>query len=126
MLFTRNVLLLGAALVLGSALGASAADLGNGSLKDAPVMEPMPAASAGWYARVDGGYNWFMTPDFSAGDLGTPDSKMGGAWSVGGGLYLGQAETGSVFVPLAGESVTPKAKDLIANELRVGLRYDLN
>ena len=55
-------------------------------------MEPMPAASAGWYARVDGGYNWFVTPDSSAlAILRTPNSKMDGAWSVGGGIgyYFG-------------------------------------
>ncbi len=101
MLFTRNVLLLSAAFVLGSGLGASAADLGEVSLKDAPVME-MPAPSAGWYARVDGGYNWFMSPSVSFGDsdMHTHSTKEDGAWSVGGGIgrYFGNYFRGDVTV----------------------------
>ena len=61
MLAAGKVLLLGAALILGGALSASAADLG-GDLNDAPAMAPMPAPSAGWYLRADGGYNWFASP----------------------------------------------------------------
>ncbi len=101
MLFTRNVLLLSAAFVLGSGLGASAADLGEVSLKDAPVME-MPAPSAGWYARVDGGYNWFMSPSVSFGDseIRTSNTKEDGAWSVGGGIgrYFGSYFRGDITV----------------------------
>ena len=63
MLSTRKVLLISAALILGGTQGALAADLYGGSgLKDAPVMAPMPAASAGWYIRADGGYNWYTNP----------------------------------------------------------------
>ena len=47
MLSARKVLLVSAALILGATQGALAADLyGGGSFKDAPVMAPMPAASA--------------------------------------------------------------------------------
>lgn len=99
MLIARKVLL-SAALVLGSALAASAADLGGTSLKDAPVMEAMPAASPGWYIRADGGYNWFTTPGFSAADLTTYDSSMDGSWSVGGGIgrYFGRGFRGDITV----------------------------
>ncbi|MBS0239790.1 MAG: porin family protein [Proteobacteria bacterium] len=101
MLIARKVLL-SAALVLGSALAASAADLGGTSLKDAPVMEAMPAASPGWYARVDGGYNWFMSPSVSFGDpaMLTRGTKESGAWSVGGGIgrYFGSRFRGDITV----------------------------
>jgi opacity protein-like surface antigen len=98
---TRKVLLLGAAIVLGSALSASAADLYGGSLKDAPAMAPMPAASAGWYARIDGGYNWYQNPSIEL-DQGfvAHETKMDGAWSIGGGIgrYFGHGFRGDITV----------------------------
>src|SRR4051812_2635221 len=82
----RKVLGLSAALVLASAVTASAADL-YGGLKDAPAMAPMPAPSAGWYARIDGGYNWYMNPSIDVEGFGpTTNTSIDGAWSVGGGI----------------------------------------
>ncbi len=101
MLHTRKTLLLSAALVLGSALGASAADLYGGGLKDAPVMAPMPAPSAGWYARIDGGYSWYTNPSITIEDECTAhDTKMDGAWSIGGGIgrYFGRGFRGDITV----------------------------
>ncbi|HVZ04660.1 outer membrane beta-barrel protein [Hyphomicrobium sp.] len=97
----QKVLLLGAALVLGSALNASAADLG-GNLNEAPQMAPMPAPSAGWYARVDGGYTLFTDPTIDAGGTITRTTNTGidNAWSVGGGIgrYFGRGFRGDITV----------------------------
>jgi opacity protein-like surface antigen len=101
MFSARKVLLLGAAFVLGSALSASAADLYGGSIKDAPEMAPMPAASAGWYLRVDGGYNWFTTPGVEMDQGYTAhDTKLDGTWSIGGGIgrYFGRGFRGDITV----------------------------
>ena len=84
MLNARKVLFLGAALVLGSALSASAADLGG--LKDEPEMAPAPTGPSGWYARVDGGYAWYNKPGVSVEGFTTHDTDMGSAWSIGGGI----------------------------------------
>jgi opacity protein-like surface antigen len=94
-----KVLLLGAAFVLGSALSASAADLG-GDLNDAPAMAPMPAPSAGWYLRADGGYNWFTTPGVETQGYSAYDTKLDGSWSVGGGIgrYFGHGFRGDITV----------------------------
>jgi opacity protein-like surface antigen len=95
-----KVLLLGAALVLGSALSASAADLG-GSLNEAPAMAPMPAPSAGWYLRADGGYNWYQNPSIEMNyGFEAHDTKLDGAWSVGGGIgrYFGNGFRGDITV----------------------------
>jgi opacity protein-like surface antigen len=94
-----KVLLLGAAFVLGSALSASAADLG-GDLNDAPAMAPMPAPSAGWYLRADGGYNWFTTPGVETEGYSAYDTKLDGSWSVGGGIgrYFGNGFRGDITV----------------------------
>lgn len=98
---SRKVLILSAALVLGSALGASAADLYGGGLKDAPVMAPMPAPSAGWYARVDGGYNWLREPDVEI-DQGFTVSNVNidNSWSIGGGIghYFGRGFRGDLTI----------------------------
>ncbi len=83
-----RTLLLGAALVVGSAAGASAADLGHhgGGLKDYGYT-PQMAASPSWYLRIDGGYakhdRPYMVEDGVA-DL--TDTKLGEAWTVGGGV----------------------------------------
>jgi opacity protein-like surface antigen len=143
MLFTRNVILLSAALVLGSALGASAADLGDGNLKDAPVMEPMPAASAGWYARVDGGYNWFTSPSLSFSGYDVRDSKQDGAWSVGGGighyfsggfrgditvdhLFDSNTETSLYYCGCSNGVVGSSKFDLSSTVVLANLYYDFN
>jgi opacity protein-like surface antigen len=96
-----KVLALGAALVLGGALDASAADLYGGSLKDALAMAPMPAPSAGWYARIDGGYNWYTNPTIDVeGFSATTNTSIDGAWSVGGGIgrYFGRGFRGDITV----------------------------
>jgi opacity protein-like surface antigen len=101
MLHTRKTFILSAALVLGSALGASAADLYGGGLKDAPTMAAMPAPSAGWYVRADGGYNWYTDPSITLEDGFTAaGTKMDGAWSVGGGIgrYFGRGFRGDITV----------------------------
>jgi opacity protein-like surface antigen len=141
MLFARKVLVLSAAFVLGGALGASAADLGQVSLRDAPVMEPMPAASSGWYARVDGGYNWFTSPSFSFPGYGTANSKEDGAWSVGGGIgrYFGDRLRGDVTVDYLfnsnaatsllypdGDTVGSSRFDLSSTVVLANLYYDFN
>jgi opacity protein-like surface antigen len=100
MLNAGKVLLLGAALVFGGALSASAADLTRG-LKDAPTLAPMPAPSAGWYLRVDGGYNWYQNPSIGLDQGFTAhDTKLDGAWSVGGGIgrYFGGGFRGDITV----------------------------
>jgi opacity protein-like surface antigen len=101
MLSLRKALFVSATLILGGASAASAADLYGGGLKDAPAMAPMPAPSAGWYARVDGGYNWYTNPNIGM-DQGftTYDAKMDGAWSVGGGIgrYFGRGFRGDITV----------------------------
>jgi opacity protein-like surface antigen len=102
MLSTRKILLISAALILGGTQGALAADLYGGSgLKDAPVMAPMPAASAGWYIRADGGYNWYQNPSIEL-DQGfvAHDTNMDGTWSVGGGIgrYFGHGFRGDITV----------------------------
>ena len=56
----HKFLILSAAFVLGSALSASAADLGG--LKDEPVAAPVATGPSGWYARIDGGYTWYDKP----------------------------------------------------------------
>lgn len=101
MLSTRKALLLGAALVLGSAQGASAADLyGGGSIKDAPIMEPMPAASSGWYLRVDGGRTWYTEPTVNVTDFTVTNENMDSTWSLGGGIgyYFGRGFRGDITV----------------------------
>ena len=98
---TRKVLLLSAALVLGGALGASAADLGyGGSLKDAPVMAPMPAPSAGWYARIDGGYSWNRVGDVAVTGFNVSNEWSDNSWSIGGGIgrYFGRGFRGDLTI----------------------------
>lgn len=100
MAFKRALLVIGAALVLGNASGASAADLGNyggGSIKDAPYQSYTP--SPAWYFRVDGGYAAYDVDDLSIVDHNTGTPPAGAAtifsdlngdvdsgWSVGGGI----------------------------------------
>ena len=86
MLFARTVPFLSAALILGGAAGASAADLGSPDLNTAPTMAPMPAFTYKWYLRADGGYTWYPTPDMSFSDFDNHYTKSEGAWSVGGGF----------------------------------------
>lgn len=95
-----KVWILGAALVLGSALSASAADLGG--LKDEPVMAPAATGPSGWYIRADGGYAWYNKPGIEIPNplFNAHDTKMDGAWTVGGGIgrYFGRGFRGDITV----------------------------
>ena len=89
MAFTRATLLLGAALVLGSAQGALAADLGSygGSIKDGPMMAPMEAPRPSVYFRIDGGYSTFDDPTMTEiGIYDLTEESIDSTWSIGGGI----------------------------------------
>lgn len=120
--------LLSAALVLGSALAASAADLGGTSIKDAPVMEAMPAASPGWYTRVDGGYNWFMSPSVSFSGREVGNSSQDGAWSVGGGIgrYFGRGFRGDITVDHIFDSATESSLYYSPGNLLGNSKFDVS
>jgi opacity protein-like surface antigen len=104
MVFTRASLLISAALVLGSAGGALAADLGNyggggggGSLKDGPMM--YQASGPSWYVRADGGYSVFDEPEMTeAGIYSLTDESIDSTWSFGGGVgrYFGHGLRGDL------------------------------
>jgi opacity protein-like surface antigen len=103
MAFTRATLLLGAALVLGSAQGALAADLGSygGSMKDGPMMAPMEAPRPSVYFRIDGGYGSFDDPTMTESDIyHLSETSIDSAWSFGGGvgMYFGNGFRGDLTV----------------------------
>jgi opacity protein-like surface antigen len=88
----RDTLLVGAALILGTAT-AGAADL-NGSLKDryAPGLASTPTISPTWYLRVDGGFAQYDRPTMVLdGVLDLTDTSIDRQWMVGGGVgaYVG-------------------------------------
>jgi opacity protein-like surface antigen len=99
MLNAHKVWILGAAFVLGSALSASAADLGG--LKDEPVMETVATGPSGWYARIDGGYSWYNRPgiEFDPG-FTAHGTTLDGSWTIGGGIgrYFGRGFRGDITV----------------------------
>jgi opacity protein-like surface antigen len=84
-----RTLLLGAALAVGTATGAGAADLGGqgGSLKDYGYQPQMVASNPSFYVRLDTGFarhdNPFIVEDGVA-DL--TETSMGRAWTLGGGI----------------------------------------
>jgi opacity protein-like surface antigen len=84
-----RTLLLGAALAIGTATGAGAADLGGqgGSLKDYGYQPQMVASNPSFYVRLDTGFarhdNPFIVEDGVA-DL--TQTSMGRAWTLGGGV----------------------------------------
>ncbi len=86
MLLARKVPYLSAALVLGGAVGASAADLGSPDLDTAPTMAMPSTYKWKWYLRADGDYSWYPTPGISLGDFDNHATKSDGAWTVGGGI----------------------------------------
>ena len=95
MALKRASLLISAALVLGSAGGALAADLGTysggGSLKDGP-MPVYQSSGPSWYVRADGGYSQFDEPEMTeAGIYSLTDESIDSTWSAGGGIgrYFG-------------------------------------
>ncbi len=103
MAFTRATLLLGAALAIGSAQGALAADLGSygGSMKDAPMAMPYAASGPSWYARIDGGYSSYDDPTVTEnGIYDLTETGIDSSWSVGGGIgrYFGNGFRGDVTV----------------------------
>ena len=101
MAFTRATLLIGAALVLGSAQGALAADLYGGSLKDGPMIAPMAQATASWYIRVDGNHGRFDDPAVSeSGIYDLTDTDIDNVWGVGGGvgMYFGRGVRGDITI----------------------------
>lgn len=110
MAYTRK-LLLGAALVLGSAQGALAADLGNyggGSIKDGPMMAaPMQAASPALYFRFDATRSSYDTPVVTENNLfDLTDSTIDSNWGFGGGvgLYFGRGFRGDITIDRLMES----------------------
>ena len=93
--------LLGAVIVLASSLGAAAADLYGGSMKDAPFMMPMEAPQRSFYMRLDGGYGSFDTPDITEDRLyDLHDASIDSTWSFGGGagMYFGRGFRGDITV----------------------------
>jgi opacity protein-like surface antigen len=102
MAFMRATLLIGAALVLGSAEGTLAADLGSyggGSMKDAPMAMPYAASGPSWYVRADGGYSGFDTPAMMEhGIYELTETAIDSTWSAGGGIghYFGNGFRGDL------------------------------
>ncbi|MEQ1717364.1 MAG: outer membrane beta-barrel protein [Hyphomicrobium sp.] len=97
----RAALFLGAAIVLGSGLGASAADLYGGSMKDGPVMMPMASAGPSLYIRADGGYGSFDNPSIVEDHLyDLSSTSIDNTWSVGGGVgvYFGRGLRGDITI----------------------------
>lgn len=92
---TRVSMLLGAALLMGNAAGASAADLyggaGGGSIKDGYVA-PVTCCRPGWYFRLDGGYSMHGTPKIDADGVLLDNPKWENSGFIGGGVgtYLGR------------------------------------
>lgn len=85
----RATVLLGAALVLGSA-GVQAADLnyGGGSIKDGYVPQ-MTAPTYHLYGRIDGGYALFDDPIMvENGIYDLTDTSIDSTWSIGGGVGM--------------------------------------
>jgi opacity protein-like surface antigen len=85
---TRIATILGAALLLSTPFGVSAADLygnGGGSIKDSYV----PAMSAGpsWYVRIDGGYAAHDEPIMTEDHIyDLVDTDIDNTWTLGGGI----------------------------------------
>lgn len=90
----RATAFLGAALSCAGAIGASAADLYGGSLKDSPYFAPMEAPRPALYFRLDGGYSGFDEPAISEENIyDLTDENIGNVWSLGGGVgtYLSRS-----------------------------------
>lgn len=82
----RVGLLLGAALLLGGAAGAEAADLNYGGMKGgyaAPMVAPAPR----FYFRIDGGYAGHDDPDMvESGIYDLTETSIDDTWTLGGGI----------------------------------------
>ena len=91
-------ILIGLTLGLGASAPASAADLGDWSMKDGPQSMPMQAR---WYLRGDLGYAVHSDPNLTAdGGFEGTDSSIDDTWTVGGGigLYLSSNLRGDITV----------------------------
>lgn len=84
----RSALMLGVALVLGSAAGVNAADLYGGSVKDVGYL-PTPAPAPSIYFRVDGGFAKYDRPGIvEDGVYDFTDARIGSSWTAGGGIGM--------------------------------------
>lgn len=91
----RSVLL-GLAVLAGQGLGANAADLYGGGLKDGGYAPAVESFRRSWYLRMDGGYTWNGKPDITetqvCGSCSTTydltDTSKDDNWSLGGGVGL--------------------------------------
>ncbi|NOT72779.1 MAG: porin family protein [Hyphomicrobium sp.] len=110
MAYTRATLFLGAALVLGTAQGATAADLGNyggGSIKDGGYAMPMEAPRPSLYFRLDGTHSSYDTPSITEDDrFDLIDSSIDSNWGYGGGvgMYFGRGFRGDLTIDRLAES----------------------
>ncbi len=106
MALTRTICL-SAAVLLGSSLTATAADLYGGGMKDEAAGMMMAAPSPSIYFRVDGAWAFYDIGDVSIVDQGLvnpPTTFSGGTsdiddgWSVGGGvgMYFGSGFRGDL------------------------------
>ena len=92
MALTRTICL-SAAVLLGSSLTASAADLYGGGMKDEAAGMMMAAPSPSVYFRVDGAWAFYGIGDVSITDPGPTDysntvTDIDDGWSVGGGVGM--------------------------------------
>lgn len=96
-----------AAVLLGSTLTASAADLYDGGMKDGGYVTPMAAPGPSAYFRVDGAWAFNDVDDMSLVDHGligapttfiNPTSDIDDSWAVGGGvgMYFGRGFRGDL------------------------------
>ena len=122
MVFTRATLLLGATLVLGSAQGALAADLGNyggGSIKDGGYAMPVEASRPSIYLRFDGTYSTYDDPVVTEDHLfDLIGASIDSNWGYGGGvgMYFGHGFRGDLTVDHLSEStVTANLADPLAD-----------
>ncbi len=81
-------MIVGAALLVGSAMTTSAADLHRGSIKDGYVPAPYTQSGpASWYLRLDGGYVSFEDPALTESRrFDFHSTGIDSTWSLGAGL----------------------------------------
>lgn len=103
----RVALALGATILAGSTLSASAADLYGGGLKDGSYVQDVPSGPSGWYLRADGAWASYSVDDIGLLDMGLINApstfinnrgSIDSGWSVGGGVgrYLGMGFRGDL------------------------------
>ncbi|PPD26495.1 MAG: porin [Hyphomicrobium sp.] len=86
----RGTLLVSAALLFGSMVGAEAADINyGGSIKDGGYAAPIVAPEPRLYFRVDGGYAFHDDPVMvENGIYDLTDTSIDDTWTVGGGIGI--------------------------------------